>query len=105
MAIESRLDGIALAIELAASRVKVMNVASLADRLNGRFRILTGGSRTALPRQQTMRALIDWSYDLLAEKERALFERVGVFAGGWTLDAASSIASDALIEEEEGLAV
>ncbi|MGH7707802.1 MAG: ATP-binding protein, partial [Vulcanimicrobiaceae bacterium] len=66
-----RLDGIALAIELAASRVKVMNVASLADRLNERFRILTGGSRTALPRQQTMRALIDWSYDLLAEKERA----------------------------------
>jgi predicted ATPase len=98
-----RLDGIALAIELAASRVKVMNVASLADRLNERFRILTGGSRTALPRQQTMRALIDWSYDLLAEKERALFERVSVFAGGWTLEAASSIATDDLIEDWEVL--
>ncbi len=103
--IARRLDGIALALELAASRVKVMNVASLADRLNERFRILTGGSRTALPRQQTMRALIDWSYDLLSEKERALFERLAVFAGGWTLEAATAVCSDDLVEDWEVLDV
>ena len=87
-----RLDGIPLAIELAAARLKVFSVAQIAARLDDRFRLLTGGSRTALPRQQTLRALIDWSYDLLDEEERALFRRLSVFQGGWTLEAAESIA-------------
>jgi len=89
-----RLDGIALAIELAAARVRAVDVEELFARLDERFRILTGGSRTALPRQQTMRALIDWSYDLLAPAEQVLLRRVSVFAGGWTLDAASAICTD-----------
>lgn len=86
-----RLDGIALAIELAAARVRAVDVGELFARLDERFRILTGGSRTALPRQQTMRALIDWSYDLLSPEEQALLRRVAVFSGGWTLDAATNI--------------
>jgi predicted ATPase/class 3 adenylate cyclase len=89
-----RLDGIPLAIELAASRVKLLSVKQLNERLGERFRILTGGSRTSLPRQQTMRALIDWSYELLSEDERALLRRVAAFAGGWTLEAASEVAGD-----------
>lgn len=93
-----RLDGIALAIELAAARVRAVDVEELFTRLDERFRILTGGSRTALPRQQTMRALIDWSYDLLTPAEQALLRRVSVFAGGWTLDAASAICADEEIE-------
>jgi len=93
-----RLDGIALAIELAAARIKVLNVAELAKRLDERFRLLTGGSRTALPRQQTMRALIDWSYDLLSPEEQTLFRRVSIFAGGWTLDAAMAVCADEKIE-------
>ncbi|MFN2134498.1 MAG: ATP-binding protein [Candidatus Promineifilaceae bacterium] len=88
-----RLDGIPLAIELAAARLKFFNIEQIAERLDDRFRLLTGGSRTALPRQQTLRALIDWSYDLLDEDERDLFRRLSVFIGGWTLDAAESIAS------------
>jgi predicted ATPase/class 3 adenylate cyclase/tetratricopeptide (TPR) repeat protein len=86
-----RLDGIALAIELAAARVRAVDVGELFARLDERFRILTGGSRTALPRQQTMRALIDWSYDLLSPVEQALLRRVAVFSGGWTLDAATNV--------------
>jgi predicted ATPase/class 3 adenylate cyclase len=86
-----RLDGIALAIELAAARVRAVDVAELFARLDERFRILTGGSRTALPRQQTMRALIDWSYDLLSPVEQTLLRRVAVFSGGWTLDAATNV--------------
>jgi predicted ATPase/class 3 adenylate cyclase len=86
-----RLDGIALAIELAAARVRAVDVGELFARLDERFRILTGGSRTALPRQQTMRALIDWSYDLLAPVEQALLRRVAVFSGGWSLDAATNV--------------
>lgn len=86
-----RLDGIALAIELAAARVRAVDVGELFARLDERFRILTGGSRTALPRQQTMRALIDWSYDLLSPVEQALFRRVAVFSGGCTLDAATNV--------------
>src|SRR5262249_12882731 len=74
-----RLDGIPLAIELAAARVKMLSVEQIALRLDARFRPLTGGSRTALPRQQTLRALIDWSYDLLSEPERALLRRLSVF--------------------------
>lgn len=86
-----RLDGIPLAIELAAARVRAMPVERIADRLGDRFGLLTGGSRAALPRQQTLRALIDWSYDLLGEPERALFEAVAVFASGWTLEAAERV--------------
>ena len=86
-----RLDGIPLAIELSVARVKIMPVEQVAARLDDRFRLLTGGSRTALPRHQTLRALIDWSYDLLTEAERALFRRLSVFAGGWTLEAAEAI--------------
>lgn len=86
-----RLDGIPLAIELAASRVKVLTPEQIASRLDDRFRLLTGGSRTALPRQQTLRAMIDWSYSLLSEEERKLFRRLAVFVGGWTLEAAESI--------------
>ncbi len=97
------LDGIPFAIELAAARVKLMSVAHLAERLSERFRILTGGDRTALPRQQTMRALVDWSYNLLNERERTILNRTAVFAGGWTLDAASEICSDEQIESWEVL--
>ena len=89
-----RLDGIPLAIELAAARVKALPVEQIAARLDDRFRLLTGGSRTALPRQQTLRALIDWSYDLLSEAERALLRRLSVFAGGWTLEAAEAVCGD-----------
>ncbi len=89
-----RLDGIALAIELAAARVKVLPPRQLAQKLDERFRVLTGGSRTALPRQQTMRALIDWSYDLLSEREQKLFRRLAIFTGGWTLQAAEAVCSD-----------
>jgi predicted ATPase/DNA-binding XRE family transcriptional regulator len=86
-----RLDGIPLAIELAAARVNQLPVKSLAEKLDDRFRILTGGVRTALPRQQTMRAAIDWSYDLLGAREQQVFERLSVFAGGCTLGPATAV--------------
>jgi predicted ATPase/class 3 adenylate cyclase len=86
-----RLDGIPLAIELAAARIKVLSLEQIASRLDDRFRLLTGGSRTALPRQQTLLALVNWSYDLLSEDERVLFRRLSVFVGGWTLDAAEQV--------------
>lgn len=86
-----RLDGIPLALELAAARIKLLPAEQIAARLDDRFRLLTGGSRTALPRRQTLRALVDWSYDLLSEPERVLLRRLSVFAGGWTLDAAESV--------------
>lgn len=86
-----RLDGIPLAIELAAARVRAMPVEQIESRLHDRFRLLTGGSRTALPRQRTLQALIDWSYDLLGETERQLFCRLSVFAGGWTLESAEKV--------------
>jgi predicted ATPase len=86
-----RLDGIPLAIELAASRITVFSPEQIARRLDDRFKLLTGGSRVALPRQQTLRALIDWSYDLLYEEECALLRRLSVFAGGWTFEAAETI--------------
>lgn len=89
-----RLDGIPLAIELAAARLAVFRPEQIADRLDDRFRLLTGGSRTALPRQQTLRALIDWSYDLLDEDERTLFRRLSVFQGGWTFAAAEYMGDD-----------
>ena len=90
----ARLDGIPLALELAAARVGVLTVETIAERLHDQFRLLTGGSRTALPRQQTLRALIDWSYDLLGEAEKTLFARLSVFSGGWNLPAAEDICSD-----------
>jgi predicted ATPase/DNA-binding SARP family transcriptional activator len=90
-----RLDGLPLAIELAAARLRGLTPRQLADRLDDRFRILTGGSRTALPRQQTLRAVVDWSWDLLEEDERVLLRRLAVFAGGWTLEAAERICGDA----------
>ncbi|HWZ74421.1 MAG TPA: tetratricopeptide repeat protein [Casimicrobiaceae bacterium] len=86
-----RLDGIPLALELAAARVRALSVDEIAARLNDRFHLLTGGDRTALPRQQTLRASIDWSYELLTAHERTLLRRLAVFAGGWTLDAAEAV--------------
>jgi predicted ATPase/class 3 adenylate cyclase len=88
-----RLDGVPLAIELASARVKIFSPEQIARRLDDRFRLLTGGSRTALPRQQTLQALIDWSYDLLSEQEKTLFRRLSVFAGGWSFEAAETICS------------
>src|SRR5262245_34780179 len=82
-----RLDGIPLAIELAAARVRVLSVEQIAARLGDRFRLLTAGPRTALPRQQTLRATVDWSYALLSMPERLLLRRLSVFAGGFSLDA------------------
>ncbi|HET9344026.1 MAG TPA: adenylate/guanylate cyclase domain-containing protein [Candidatus Eremiobacteraceae bacterium] len=86
-----RLDGIPLAIELAAARVKVLSIPNLAKRLDERFKVLTGGSREVLPRQKTLSALIDWSYDLLDPKEQLLFRNLGIFAGGFGLEAATSV--------------
>ena len=86
-----RLDGIPLAIELAAARVRSMALEEINQRLDQRFSLLTGGPRTALPRQQTLRSLIDWSYDLLNATEQALFCRLALFSGGWTLEAAEQV--------------
>ena len=94
-----RLDGIPLAIELAAARVKVLSIPNLAQRLNERFKILTGGGRSALPRQKTLTALIDWSYDLLAPQEQRLFARLGVFAGGFGLDAVTAVCGGEGLDE------
>ena len=104
-----RIDGIPLAIELAAARVRTLSVATLAERIGDRFRLLTGGNRTALPRQQTLRALIDWSYDLLSADERTLLARLSVFAGGWTLEdaeavtAGGTLGADAVLDLLTGL--
>ena len=87
----SRLDGIPLAIELAAARVKALSVDQIAERLEDRFGLLRGGSRTALPRQQTLEATMDWSHNLLSEGERTLFRRLSAFAGGFTLRAAEAV--------------
>jgi predicted ATPase/class 3 adenylate cyclase len=89
-----RLDGIPLAIELAAARARVLTVEQIAARLDDAFRLLTGGSRTVLSRHQTLRALIDWSYNLLSPDERALYTRLSVFAGGFILEAAEYVCSD-----------
>lgn len=94
-----RLDGIPLAIELAAARVNVLSIPTLAQRLDERFRLLTGGNRTALPRQKTLGALIDWSYALLTQREQTLFNRLGVFAGGFSLDAATDICGNDELDE------
>jgi predicted ATPase/class 3 adenylate cyclase len=95
-----RLDGIPLAIELAAARVRVLPPEQLLTHLEDRFRLLTGGSRTALERHQTLRAAVDWSYHLLTEPEQRLFSRVSVFAGGWTLDAVEAVGADEGISGE-----
>jgi predicted ATPase/class 3 adenylate cyclase len=93
-----RLDGIPLAIELAAARVKVLSIPNLAQRLNERFKLLTGGSRDAVPRQRTLSALIDWSYDLLSPQEQKLFTRAGIFSGGFSLDAATAVCGEGMDE-------
>ena len=90
----SRLDGIPLAIELAAVQVNQLSVEEIASQLDEAFQILTGGSRTALQRQQTIRASIDWSWNLLVDHEQILLRRLSVFAGGWTIDAALSVCGD-----------
>jgi predicted ATPase/class 3 adenylate cyclase len=94
-----RLDGIPLAIELAASRIKMLSPRQLRDRLDERFQVLTGGSRDVLPRQQTLRALIGWSHDLMDERERALFRRLGMFRSGFTIEGAVAVASDTEFDE------
>jgi predicted ATPase/class 3 adenylate cyclase len=96
----ARLDGIPLAIELAAARVGVLPVEGIAVRLNDRFRLLTGGVRDALPRQRTLRATLDWSYDLLSTTEQVVLRRLSVFAGGWTLGAAEIVCAGDPIEGE-----
>ena len=98
-----RLDGIPLAIELAAARVKVLTLDQISKRLDDSFRLLTGGSRTALPRQQTLRALIDWSYDLLSEQEKKLLRRLSVFARGRTLEAVEEVCSGDGVEADDML--
>lgn len=96
-----RLDGIPLAIELAAARVRVLSVEEIAGRLDDRFRLLTSGSKTVLPRQQTLHALIDWSYNLLDLGERTLLTRLSVFLGGCTLEAAEAVCSGETLEAFE----
>lgn len=98
-----RLDGIPLAIELAAARLRMLSVEQIADRLNDLFRLLTGGRRTALPRQQTLQAMIDWSWNLLEENERILLRRLSVFSGGWTLEAAEAVAGFDGLDTFDGL--
>jgi predicted ATPase/class 3 adenylate cyclase len=93
-----RLDGIPLALELAAARLSSMSVAQVAARLDQRFRLLTGGSRNAMPRQQTLQATVDWSFGLLSEPERATLTRLSVFAGGFDLDAAEAICASADVD-------
>lgn len=88
------LDGIPLAIELAAAKINILSPEQISNRLEDRFRLLTGGGRTVLERHQTLRATIDWSYNLLSANEQALFKRLSVFAGGWTLEAAESVCAD-----------
>jgi non-specific serine/threonine protein kinase len=99
-AICARLDGLPLALELAAARVRTLPVDELLTRLEDRFRLLTGGGRTAPPRRQTLRAAVDWSYDLLSADERSLFGRLAVFAGGFALDAAEAVGAGGGIAPE-----
>ncbi|MEU4494988.1 BTAD domain-containing putative transcriptional regulator [Streptomyces sp. NPDC023998] len=90
-----RLDGLPLAIELAAARLRMFTPRQIADRLDDRFRLLTSGSRTVLPRQQTLRAVVDWSWDLLEDTERTLLRQLAVFAGGWDIAAAEAVCGNA----------
>jgi predicted ATPase/DNA-binding SARP family transcriptional activator len=100
-----RLDGLPLAIELAAARLRALPLATLAERLDDRFRLLSHGARTALPRQQTLRAVVDWSYDLLFEDERRLFARLATFTGGCGLTAAEAVCADDQVPAAEILDV
>src|SRR5204863_3834270 len=95
-----RLDCIPLAVELAAARVKLLTVEQLLDRIDERFSLLTGGARDLPERQRTLEATIAWSYDLLEPAERELFQRLSVFASGWTLESAEEVASAGLDELE-----
>jgi predicted ATPase/DNA-binding SARP family transcriptional activator len=100
-----RLDGIPLAIELAAARMNLLSAEEIAARLDRRFSLLTGGLRTALPRHQTLRAAIEWSYDLLSEAERVLFRRLSIFTGGFTLEAAEDICIGGEVSRDETLTI
>ncbi len=95
----TQLDGIPLALELAAVRIKVLSLEDICSRLENRFALLTGGKRTSLPRQKTLRAMIDWSFDLLSENEKMLWRRLSVFSGGWTLEVAEQVCSDELLDQ------
>ena len=97
------LDGMPLAIELAAARLRTMSLDQLASRLDDRFRLLTSGSRTALPRHKTLRAVIDWSWDLLTDAERMVLRRLAVFSGGASLDAAERVCGGDVVEQEQVL--
>ena len=101
MEICRRVDGLPLAIELAAARLRTMTLRQLADRLDDRFRLLTGGSRTAMARQRTLRAVVDWSWDLLADPERRMLRRLAVFPGGATLEAAEAVCAGGPVQEAE----
>jgi hypothetical protein len=96
-----RLDGIPLAIELAAARLSMLSVDQIAARLDQRFRLLTGGNRTAVRRQQPLEATIDWSYQLLSGEERSLVRRLAVFAGGWSPEAAEALGVDAVRAQDD----
>jgi non-specific serine/threonine protein kinase len=98
-----RLDGIPLAIELAAARAKVLSVEQIAERLDDCFRLLSAGSRTAMPRHRTLHATMDWSHELLSLEERALFRRLSVFSGGFTLEAAEPVCAGEELERDEVL--
>ena len=100
-----RLDGIPLAIELAAARVRVFTPAQIAEGLSERFRLLTGAARTALPRQQTLEASVDWSHALLTEIEQIVFRRLAVFAGGFTFAAARDVCAGPVVEAHQVLDV
>ena len=95
-----RLDGIPLALELAAARLRTLSLDQIAARLDDRFRLLTGGSRIAVPRHNTLQAAMDWSYDLLEDTEQALFTRLSVFAGGFDVEAAEAVAEGAVAAQE-----
>ena len=98
-----RLDGIPLAIELAAAKIRVLNIEQIARRLDDLFHLLRGGSRTALGHHQTLRAAIDWSYNLLPGDEQVFFKRLSIFAGGWTLEAAEFVCSDGNVDRDDVL--
>ena len=99
----TRLDGIPLALELAAARIGTLPVAKIAERLDDRFRLLSGGAVTGLPRQQTLRAMVDWSFDLLSAAEKAMFARLAVFAGGFALEAAENVCAIGTIAQRDVL--
>jgi predicted ATPase/DNA-binding SARP family transcriptional activator len=97
------LDGMPLAIELAAARLRTMSIDQLASRLDDRFRLLTGGSRTALPRHRTLRAMVDWSWELLTDAERMVLRRLSVFSGGASLEAAERVCAGDAVEQDQVL--